>query len=109
MLPGGWARDVRVTIAGGVIASVEPRADAPHSLRAVTPEELMALEAIAPDAPVHIHIAEQVREVEDCVAWSGARPVEWLLDHAAVDARWCLVHATHMTAAETGRLAKTGA
>ncbi|MBV8239072.1 MAG: formimidoylglutamate deiminase [Sphingomonas sp.] len=82
---------------------------APHSLRAVTPEELAALETIAPGAPVHIHIAEQGREVEDCVAWSGARPVEWLLDHAAVDARWCLVHATHMTAAETGRLAKTGA
>lgn len=82
---------------------------APHSLRAVTPEQLAALETMAPGAPMHIHIAEQVREVEDCVAWSGARPVEWLLDHAAVDARWCLVHATHMTAAETDRLAKTGA
>jgi len=82
---------------------------APHSLRAVTPGELAALEAMAPGAPVHIHIAEQIREVEDCIAWSGARPVEWLLDHAAVDARWCLVHATHMTAAETDRLAKTRA
>ena len=75
----------------------------------MTPEQLAALETMAPGAPMHIHIAEQVREVEDCVAWSGARPVEWLLDHAAVDARWCLVHATHMTAAETDRLAKTGA
>ena len=82
---------------------------APHSVRAVTPEQHAALETMAPGAPMHIHIAEQVREVEDCVAWSGARPVEWLLDHAAVDARWCLVHATHMTAAETDRLAKTGA
>lgn len=82
---------------------------APHSLRAVTPEELAALETLAPEAPIHIHIAEQMREVEDCLAWSGARPVEWLLDHAAVDARWCLVHATHMTAMETARLARSGA
>ncbi|WP_302675314.1 formimidoylglutamate deiminase [Sphingomonas sp. CL5.1] len=82
---------------------------APHSLRAVTPEELAALELMAPGAPIHIHIAEQVREVEDCRAWSGARPMEWLLDHAAVDARWCLVHATHMTADETERLARSGA
>ena len=51
--------------------------------------------------PVHIHAAEQTREVEDCIAWSGARPVEWLLDNADVDARWCLIHATHMTEAET--------
>ncbi|WP_016746402.1 formimidoylglutamate deiminase, partial [Rhizorhabdus wittichii] len=69
---------------------------APHSLRAVTPDELAAVATLG-DGPVHIHIAEQVKEVEDCLAWSGARPVEWLLDHAPVDARWCLVHATHMT------------
>jgi formimidoylglutamate deiminase len=49
---------------------------------------------------VHIHVAEQSREVEECVAWSGQRPVEWLLAHHAVDERWCLVHATHVTAAE---------
>jgi formiminoglutamate deiminase len=59
--------------------------------------------------PVHIHAAEQVREVDDCVAWSGQRPVEWLLDHAGVDRRWCLVHATHMTPGETLRLAAAGA
>jgi len=82
---------------------------APHSLRAVTPEELRALGALAPEGPVHIHIAEQTREVEDCLAWSGARPVAWLLDHADVDARWCLVHATHMTDAETDALAASGA
>lgn len=81
---------------------------APHSLRAVTPEQLAALPGLV-HGPVHMHIAEQVAEVEDCVAWSGARPVEWLLDHAAVDGRWCLIHATHMTAAEAGRLAGTGA
>lgn len=82
---------------------------APHSLRAVTPDVLDALVGMAPDAPIHIHIAEQVKEVADCVAWSGARPVEWLLDHADVDARWCLVHATHMTDAETRALAASGA
>lgn len=82
---------------------------APHSLRAVTPEQLSALERLAGDAPIHIHIAEQVKEVEDCVAWSGQRPVQWLLDHLPVDPRWCLVHATHMTAEETLGLAQCGA
>lgn len=82
---------------------------APHSLRAVTPDELAALAAMAPDAPIHIHVAEQVKEVEDCLAWSGARPVEWLLDHDDIDARWCLVHATHMTDAETSATAASGA
>ncbi|MBM3928538.1 MAG: amidohydrolase family protein, partial [Sphingomonadales bacterium] len=81
---------------------------APHSLRAVSPEDLAALPAMT-DGPIHIHVAEQVKEVDDCIAWSGARPVEWLLDHAAVDDRWCLVHATHMTATETERAARTGA
>lgn len=91
--------------AGGVTLGV-----APHSLRAVTPDELRAVAALVPkDAPIHIHAAEQVREVADCVAWFGARPVEWLLDHANLDARWCVVHATHMTPAETSRLAAGGA
>jgi formimidoylglutamate deiminase len=82
---------------------------APHSLRAVTPEELRAVIALAPDAPIHIHAAEQTREVDDCLDWSKQRPVEWLLDHAPVDARWCLVHATHMTDTETRRLADSRA
>ncbi len=82
---------------------------APHSLRAVTPSELTALVDLGGQGPIHIHVAEQIREVEDCLAWSGARPVDWLLDHAAVDARWCLVHATHMTDRETDRLAASGA
>ncbi|MGY5809591.1 formimidoylglutamate deiminase [Rhizobium sp. LEGMi198b] len=82
---------------------------APHSLRAVTPEELAKLVPLADDGPIHIHVAEQVKEVEDCVAWSGARPVEWLLDHAPVDGRWCLIHDTHMTDDETRRMAKSGA
>jgi formimidoylglutamate deiminase len=82
---------------------------APHSLRAVTPSELAELMSLADDGPIHIHAAEQIKEVEDCVAWSGARPVRWLLDHAGIDARWCLVHATHMDEGETRDLARSGA
>lgn len=80
---------------------------APHSLRAVTAEELTALHRF--DGPFHIHIAEQLKEVEDCLAWSGARPVEWLLDRFDINARWCLVHATHLTPSERRRLAESGA
>jgi formimidoylglutamate deiminase len=82
---------------------------APHSLRAVTPSELSELMSVAGDGPIHIHAAEQVKEVEDCVASLGARPVRWLLDHAGVDARWCFVHATHMDEGETADLARSGA
>jgi len=82
---------------------------APHSLRAVTPVELEQVAAMAQGAPLHIHVAEQVKEVEDCLSWCGARPVAWLLDHAPVGAGWCLVHATHMNAGETERLARSGA
>ncbi len=81
---------------------------APHSLRAVTESELAAVAGFT-SGPIHIHIAEQMREVDDCVAWSGARPVAWLLDRLPVDARWCLVHATHMTTEECRRLALSGA
>ena len=73
---------------------------APHSLRAVAPAELAALVSMAPSAPLHLHIAEQLKEVADCIAWCGSRPVDWLLDHAPVDGRWCLVHATHVDAEE---------
>jgi formimidoylglutamate deiminase len=82
---------------------------APHSLRAVTADELKAILPLAKDAPVHIHAAEQVREVADCLAATGARPVEWLIANAGVDARWCLIHATHLTERETTALAATGA
>lgn len=78
---------------------------APHSLRAVTPEVMAAVLASTPDGPIHIHAAEQTKEVEDCIAWSGLRPVEWLLANARVDSRWCLIHATHMTEPETLALA----
>jgi formimidoylglutamate deiminase len=82
---------------------------APHSLRAVTPAELAALLELSRDGPVHIHAAEQVNEVKDCLLSLKARPVEFLLDNAPVGPRWCFIHATHMTEAETERLALTGA
>lgn len=82
---------------------------APHSLRAVTFEELALLAPMAGEGPIHIHVAEQMKEVEDCLAWCGARPMEHLLGHAPVDRRWCLIHATHMTKIETVRMAASGA
>jgi formimidoylglutamate deiminase len=86
---------------------------APHSLRAVAPQELAEIVAFARaklvGAPIHIHAAEQRKEVDDCLAWCGARPVEWLLEHTGIDAQWCVIHATHMTAEETRGLASTGA
>jgi formimidoylglutamate deiminase len=86
---------------------------APHSLRAVPPvglrEAIAGLDAMDKTAPIHIHIAEQTAEVDACVAWSGQRPVEWLLNHADVNPRWCLVHATHMSEQEYQRAATSGA
>jgi len=86
---------------------------APHSLRAASPGALAAaiaeLDAMDAAAPIHIHIAEQTREVADCLAWSGKRPVAWLLDALPIGPRWCLVHATHIDEAETRALAATGA
>jgi formimidoylglutamate deiminase len=83
---------------------------APHSLRAVTSVELAQVVALVPrDAPVHIHAAEQTREVDECYAATQMRPVEWLLSHAGVDRRWCIVHATHMTEREIDGLAASGA
>jgi len=82
-----------------------------HSLRAV-PEDAMRelLAAVAGDAlPIHIHVAEQIGEVQDCLALRGARPVEWLLANADVDSRWTLVHATHLDAAEVQGIARSGA
>jgi formimidoylglutamate deiminase len=82
---------------------------APHSLRAVTLEQLSFAVELAGDGPIHIHVAEQVKEVDDCLAWSGARPVEWLLANVPVGPNWCLIHATHMSEAETVAFAATGA
>jgi len=107
--PGRYARlldRVRDIAAGLPDAAVGV---APHSLRAVTPECLMEIIGLGADGPVHIHVAEQIAEVEDCIAWSGQRPVQWLLGNAAVDRRWCLIHATHMTPDERHGLALSGA
>lgn len=86
---------------------------APHSLRAVPPQALAeavaGLHAQDASAPVHVHIAEQTAEVDACMAWSGRRPVQWLLEHMPVDARWCLIHATHMTQDEYRDAARSGA
>ncbi len=81
-----------------------------HSLRAVPPEALEeAVAAQGAETPIHIHVAEQLAEVDACLRHTGARPVEWLLDHAPVDGRWCLIHATHLSDAEVPRLARSGA
>ena len=104
-----------------LLATLKPLCDAqgaklglaPHSLRAVPPvglrEAIAGLDAMDNTAPIHIHIAEQTAEVDACVAWSGQRPVDWLLDHADVNPRWCLVHATHMSEQEYQRAASSGA
>ncbi len=82
---------------------------APHSLRAATPREIAAIIAFAEGGPIHIHAAEQTKEVADCEAWHGRRPVELLLEQVGIDAQWCLIHATHMADFEVQRLALSGA
>jgi formimidoylglutamate deiminase len=82
---------------------------APHSLRATSPSDLRRLLVSHDAGPVHIHVAEQPKEVADILQWLGARPVEWLLANVDVNKHWCLIHATHMTDVETRGLAKCGA
>lgn len=82
---------------------------APHSLRAVAPEDLTTIAALRPEAPVHMHIAEQAAEIEEVEIACGTRPVRWLMNNADVDRRWCLIHATHMVPDETEMLAHSGA
>ena len=84
---------------------------APHSLRAINPVLLHKVIQGSPNNrhPLHIHIAEQSKEVDACVNWSSKRPVEWLLANYDINQRWCLIHATHMNEAETKMLAQTDA
>ena len=83
---------------------------APHSLRAASGGQISeVLCALAPERPVHIHIAEQQAELEQCIAATGMRPVRYLMEQFAINQRWCLVHATHMDAGETAALAASGA
>jgi formimidoylglutamate deiminase len=106
--------DIVAALAGHARTSPELTVGiSPHSLRAVTAELLQdvlkSLDALVPGAPVHIHIAEQTKEVDDCLAWSRERPVDFLMNRFNVNGRWCLVHATHMTPQETARVARSGA
>ncbi|SNY61093.1 formimidoylglutamate deiminase [Pantoea sp. GL120224-02] len=81
-----------------------------HSLRAVSEAQMReVLAAGAADVPVHIHVAEQEKEVNDSLAWSGERPVAWLYNRFEVDQRWCLIHATHLDDSEIHRMAASGA
>ncbi|MES2319577.1 MAG: formimidoylglutamate deiminase [Pseudomonadota bacterium] len=83
---------------------------APHSLRAASSAQIReVLAALPPERPVHIHIAEQQAEVEQCIAATGMRPVRYLMEQFTLAARWCLVHATHLDAGETSALAASGA
>ncbi|MCP9480786.1 formimidoylglutamate deiminase [Shimia sp. CNT1-13L.2] len=98
--------------AGRALKTLAPDARlgvAPHSLRAVAPEQLRDAATLVPEGPVHIHIAEQIPEVEEVQAAWGARPVEWALDNLDLDQRWCMIHATQMLPNETKALAATGA
>jgi len=106
----GFARLVEAVRAGLAALPGDTRLGvAPHSLRAVAPEDLVAVAGLVPDGPVHMHIAEQVGEVEAIEAAYGTPPVAWALSSLEIDARWCLIHATHMTAQETEALAARGA
>jgi formimidoylglutamate deiminase len=81
-----------------------------HSLRAVTPQQISdVLAASDRQCPVHIHIAEQQKEVDDCLSWSARRPLQWLYENVEVDQRWCLVHATHAQADEVALMAQSRA
>lgn len=86
---------------------------APHSLRAVTEEEMTWLlelrSEMLPGCPVHIHVAEQIKEVDDSIAHSGKRSVTALMDQAPVDKAWCLIHSTHLNDSEVAAIATSGA
>lgn len=81
-----------------------------HSLRAVAPQDIISsLRGVARDLPIHIHISEQLKEIEDAVGYLGKRPVQWLLDNADVNHNYHLVHATHLDPSEIKGVAKSGA
>jgi formimidoylglutamate deiminase len=100
-----------------IVAALEPLRGsqlevgaAPHSLRAASIDQIRALvQGLPPGRPLHLHIAEQQGEVDQCIAFSGRRPVDYLLDNIDIDAHWCLVHATHLSGSETARLTASGA
>lgn len=111
-----WMLDLRTRMQQAMPENAQRRYGfAPHSLRAVDATGLNELvsglraQANGADAPIHIHIAEQTKEVDDCVAFSGKRPVQLLLSQQAIDRHWCLVHATHMSDDEYAAVASSGA
>ena len=97
--------------AGNLLESPHSLAIGAHSLRAVSSESLgrLAEVAKADNVPIHIHVAEQQREIDECLGAYHARPVYWLMDNFDVDGQWCLVHATHMDMDELELVAKSGA
>jgi formiminoglutamate deiminase len=112
--PDGYARLVEASRAAVAALPDAVVGVAPHSLRAATVEEIARIAPLAVDAagvrgPLHIHIAEQAREVADGLAAHGATPIAWLMDHLDVGPGWSLVHATHASPAEAARIARAGA
>lgn len=103
----GFAALLDATIAK--LSSSDVLGIAPHSLRAVTADELRSLITMRPAQPIHIHAAEQIKEVEACLAYTNQRPVEWLIDKFEIDERWTLIHATHLSENEIQRLASSQA
>jgi len=107
-------RDAYLRLIEASEAKLRPLSDArlglaPHSLRAVALDDLDWLAGLRPDGPLHIHVAEQMREVDDSLRITGRRPVELLMQHTVLDQRWCLIHATHLTEAERDGIARSGA
>ena len=111
--PEGFLRIIEKLIHDHGTTPVFKLGMAAHSLRAVSPTTLNAVldgfNRLLPNAPLHVHIAEQFKEVEDCVEWSGKRPVEYLYDQFDVNSRWCLIHATHLNDGEIGAITDSGA
>jgi formimidoylglutamate deiminase len=103
-----WAASQRVNAAGRPLVNAGV---ALHSLRAAHAEDIQALQRLAGDTdlPLHIHISEQQQEVADCLAATGRRPMAWLCEEIRPDARWHLVHATHSEPAEIEAVARSGA
>ncbi|TAG30070.1 MAG: formimidoylglutamate deiminase, partial [Rhodobacterales bacterium] len=110
----GSSPDTYASLLAGAERALAPLPDAvlgvaPHSLRAVSRSTLAQVAGMRPGGPVHIHIAEQLAEVAEVSAAWGVRPVEWAVANLPLDPRWCMIHATQMTATETAALAHTGA
>ncbi len=103
-----WVVNAQQRIAEGANSSLVNAGVAIHSLRAAMPESIRELVSRA-SGPIHIHVAEQTSEVDECIKVTGLRPVEWLVEHHVLDSRWQLIHATHVTQFEIDSVARSGA